>query len=147
MKKVLLSALLLLSTSFMFGLTWDYVEDTETLYIAGNENMPEYASIEETPWKEYKRKVKVITIAEGIETVGSNAFTSFYSLKKVNLPRGVKRIGERAFAHCEKLEEIELPQSLVEINKRAFESCYNLKSLTIPSKVLNIDDSICQDFL
>ena len=81
-----------------------------------------------------------IKIPEGVELIGSRAFSSRH-VTSVSLPSTIREIGERAFAYCRELSEINIPESLLTIGKEAFKSCKQLKEIVIPDSVLTIGES------
>lgn len=80
---------------------------------------------------EYNGK-KVTQIAE-------SGFLSLRKLKSITIPEGITVIGKTAFNGCESLETINLPKSLKAIGFRAFSMCKNLKSVTIYNGVEMIE--------
>lgn len=75
-----------------------------------------------------------------VTSIGNNAFEYCKKLKKVTIPEGITKIGINTFYDCEGLEEIILPESLTEIDSGAFEYCISLKSIHIPKNVETISD-------
>ena len=110
------------------------------------------------------KSLKSITIPEGVETVGyqafygctnltkvvlpetvtsieSNAFYGCVNLSSVNVPSNVTRIGSYAFYGCEGLTSIDIPSNVTRISDYTFMDCSNLSSINIPSKVTYIGKS------
>lgn len=74
--------------------------------------------------------VGTVVIAEGVETIGKNAFRENSSLESVSLPSTLKTIGDYAFFYCEyNLRKIELPASLDSIGDYAFSRLRNLTTV------------------
>lgn len=48
--------------------------------------------------------IKTLTIGEGVEIIGDNAFTSCRDLKTVSLPASITKIGSDAFFSCDNVE-------------------------------------------
>lgn len=72
----------------------------------------------------YACEFESVKIPETIKHIGSIAFSSCSSLKKVTiLDGGVESIGDYAFYSCNSLTDVELPESLVSIGTSAFQSC------------------------
>ncbi len=65
--------------------------------------------------------LKKITILEGLETIGSNAF-SRTGVKKIALPESIVYIGYEAFADCHSLREINLPNSIQYIGQNSLQN-------------------------
>ena len=108
-----------------------------------------------------KDLVRKITLPDGIESIGDEAFYCFRGLEKVNIPNTVVSIGKKAFRtctsfrkislpdkitvieddtfmHCTALNEISMPEHLFSIGRTAFESCTSLRMISIPGTVKNI---------
>jgi hypothetical protein len=60
-------------------------------------------------------------------------------IEKINLSDGVNKIGSGAFSGCNGLKGLELPSSLETIGLSAFENCTGLESITIPRNVKHAD--------
>lgn len=76
-----------------------------------------------------------ITIPEGVQTIGRNAFLACNNLKSLVIPESVKVIGEAAFALSYQLESISLPAGLEKINSYTFNGCENLSEVTYAGTV------------
>lgn len=109
---------------------------------------------------EYNCTFEDITICEGVQSIGDNAFEGCEGLKTVILPKGLKTIGQSAFANCGDLTYLEIPDSVTEIAESAFSNsglvniklpkgleiimeclffgCINLKEIVIPDGVKEI---------
>lgn len=74
-----------------------------------------------------------------VTRIGSNAFLSNTSLKKLSLPDSIIEIGEKAFSGCSKLQNVRLPANLVRIGASAFENCSGLSSITLPVGIETIE--------
>lgn len=108
--------------------------------------------------------IKSVTIAEGVTTIGENAFWQcenlvsvsipdsvvnmesqvFNGCKKlttVNIPDGITEIGEYMFADCESLVKITIPDSVTKIAPDAFNECTSLESVTLPDSLQSIGES------
>ena len=62
----------------------------------------------------------------------------FGEKSRLTIPDGVEIVGENAFVEDENLVEINFPNSLVNIETGAFSFCYNLKRISLPDNVINI---------
>lgn len=99
-----------------------------------------------------------ITLNEGLQQIGLNAFNGCSSLQTVNVPSSVTELGAGAFStcealqtaiiqaqitrllnqtfqHCSSLTSVSLPSTLTEINYLAFFNCTSLPSIAIPENV------------
>ena len=86
----------------------------------------------------YWGKEYVVSVPQGVESIGDGAFYECKSLKSITLPQGVESIGDRAFKSCEALTSITLPQGVKSIGNRAFYECKALKSITLLQGVESI---------
>ena len=74
-------------------------------------------------------QVRDLVIPEGVETIGSFAFSGCEDLSKVSLPDGLKAIGMSAFENCSKLKRITIPESVTSIGNNAFGGSSSQKTL------------------
>jgi len=68
------------------------------LNIEGSGAMPDYSSEKDTPWYGKSGRVTEIKIADGITSIGKNAFAQCVYIDKVILPASVTAVGENAFS-------------------------------------------------
>ena len=78
-----------------------------------------------TPWYDYTRSIKKVTINEGVTSIGNCAFYGCEFLTDVSIPDGVTRIGRYAFTRGI-MNEITIPASVTVIGEYAFAYCRNL---------------------
>ena len=116
------------------NLTWTFDSDG-VLKISGSGEMADYEKINpfyptyggqsNSPWNEYRQRVKTIELPDGLTSIGDYAFYYFYSnLYSIEIPDNVTKIGTHAFDHCEKLTgSLVIPGSVEEIGNYAFYSC------------------------
>ena len=81
-----------------------------------------------------------VTIPEGYDRLGDNAFKGQSKVETFNLPSSLKLIGESAFENCGALTSITLNEGLENIGKRAFVGT-NLTDITFPSTLRIINDA------
>ncbi len=79
----------------------------------------------------------VITVPDGINSIGDNAFENC-SLSKIVLPSSLKRIGRRAFANCANLVDVVLCEGIVKICPSAFSGCISLSYIYLPISLSDI---------
>lgn len=91
------------------GLHWAYDDETKTLSITGQGEIPDYNYPNEQPWCAFGGKAQTLTLGEGVAKIGKKAFTSFQVLPSITLPKSVATIGEKAFENCHKLTDVTVP--------------------------------------
>lgn len=124
------------------GLTWQYTPSTHTLTIQGTGGMTDWRNGNNTPppWWSLRTEMLHVKIADGVTSIGKNAFEEFSSLTSVEIPGSVTSIGEDAFRECYQLTDIQLPKGVECIGKMAFYSCKGMKEFTIPDSVTEIGE-------
>lgn len=98
--------------------------------------------VEEIPWYAYRKDILKVTIAEGITSIGINAFESCVNLSEISISSTVTEIEENAFDFCESLETIVIPDSVTQIGQSAFLGCCGLKSITLPEGINTVSPYI-----
>ena len=117
-------------------LKW-HLTDYGVLTISGKGIMKDYTSW--SPW--IYDSVKRVIIADGVTTIGDNAFNGCSSLTSVTIPNSVTTIGWRAFSGCSSLTSVTIPNSVTTIGGGAFGLCSSLTSVTIGNSVITIGDN------
>ena len=83
-------------------------------------------------------QVYELTIPEGVEEIGDNAFADLKTLTRVSLPSTLKVIGKNAFSGCFALTAAALPENLTLLGEGCFRGCSSLKEVSIPAGVEEI---------
>jgi hypothetical protein len=129
------------------ALAWRITDGTLT--ITGNGNMPDYDSSspagfiyhhsvmvpeydrepELPPWYSYQNSITELVIANGVTSIGANAFSHCESLLSIHLSGSVTTIGDKAFYLCRHLTSVSIPESVTAIEMSAFAYCSALKSI------------------
>ncbi|WP_449016437.1 leucine-rich repeat domain-containing protein [Prevotella sp.] len=117
-------------------LKW-HLTDYGVLTISGKGIMKDYTSW--SPW--IYDSVKRVIIADGVTTIGDNAFNGCSSLTSVTIPNSVTTIGWRAFSGCSSLTSVTIPNSVTTIGHEAFSGCTNLQKVNIGNSVIAIGDN------
>ena len=91
------------------GLHWAYNDETKTLSITGQGEIPDYNYPNEQPWCAFGGKAQTLTLGEGVAKIGKKAFAEFRVLPSITLPKSVATIGEDAFVNCHKLTDVTVP--------------------------------------
>lgn len=100
-------------------LTWDFNADNGTLSIHGEGLMRSYFDVR-PEWEQYRDSILVITLDDGITSVGEYAFENYRSVTEVRLPDSIEIIDDGAFDYDTELRKITLPASLKYVGYRAF---------------------------
>lgn len=80
------------------------------------------------------KKLRHLTIEEGITTIAESAFMGCHRLESVSLPSTLLGIYSSAFWDCISLREVTLPNSLETIGSYAFAGCEALTRVALPAK-------------
>ena len=119
------------------NLTWNLADNVLT--INGTGEMDDYNNLMNVPWYIYRSDITSVIIANGVTSIGRNAFYFFTSLTTIDISNSVISIGEGAFADCTSLTSIEIPNSVTTIIGSAFSYCTGLTSIEIPNSVTRLD--------
>lgn len=119
------------------NLEWILYADGDFV-ITGTGDMYDYDYNNLSPWEYFDKKVKTVSLPEGLTGIGDRAFYHFLNVTDITIPGSVTRIGNSAFALCLFLTEINIPENVTSIGKGAFYYCIRLKSVTIPDGVKSI---------
>lgn len=138
------------------GANVTYTFDGTELIVSGTGPMDAGAG----PWTAYGDKVCIVTVEQGVTTIGKQAFMALPNLVILELPNSITSIGESAFVGSTNLvsakipasvksiganafassgiRELKLQEGLTEIGANAFVSCSKLTAVTIPESVTTI---------
>ena len=72
-----------------------------------------------------------VTLPNGLESIGYNAFNRCLNLASINIPGTVTSIGEGAFEWCETITSVTIPSSVKSIGEGAFNCCLSLSSISV----------------
>ena len=81
-----------------------------------------------------------VRIADGVEILEPNTFSSCNNLTKLFMGDSVIKIGRNAFFECRSLYCVELSPSLREIDNRAFYGCTGLRDIALPDGIERIGE-------
>lgn len=121
------------------GLTWSLDTDTGLLTISGA------GAMKSSPWYSYREYITSVVIADGVTSIGHDAFSNCTNLTGVTIPDSVTSIGWRAFTSCTGLTSVAIPNSMTIIGRSAFEGCASLIDVTIPNSVTSIESTAFRD--
>lgn len=85
--------------------------------------------------------IKNVKLNEGLEEIGSYAFSTQSGLSEISLPESLKKIGNDAF-YWTSVNEISIPDSVTSIGSAAFSLCSNLTYVKLPSGITKIPSAI-----
>jgi surface protein len=122
-------------TAALYGSTDNY-----SLRISGTGNMEDFYGEFGKPWYDVKDNISSVTIADGITSIGSDAFSSCENIESIELPNGITSIGDVAFAGCTNLALTKLPDGITSIGDMAFYKCNKLALTELPDSITSIGD-------
>lgn len=114
-----------------------YELDGTTLRIYGNGKMGDYTYNFPAPWG---KNITSLTIENGVQNVGSYAFTGCKQITEVILPGSVTELGEYAFMYCDKLESVNIPDDVNVITKGVFDGCASLDGVELHEGITEIQN-------
>ena len=85
------------------GLHWEFNNETKTLTITGQGEIPNYDNFVDRPWHAPWENVQTVTLGEGVTKIGKQALCELRKMTSITLPKSVTEIGERAFASSKSL--------------------------------------------
>lgn len=89
----------------------------------------------------YGSGLNAITLTEGLETIGSQAFCYCTNLSQINLPHSLTKIGSSAFRYCQSLTSIVIPDSISVIDNSTFGGCNSLTTVYLPNSIKTIGNA------
>jgi len=87
------------------------------------------------------KKIEAITVSENIKDVKDFAFYSCKKLKEITIKEGLKEIGESAFSSTV-IEAINIPGSVQTIGNYAFKNCTGLNKITFNEGLKEIKNGV-----
>ena len=82
--------------------------------------------------------IESLVLPEGLESIGSYAFSGCANLKSLTVPASVTQWGNNVFTSCDALEELILEDGLTTLGYSAFNHLDNLKTVNIPGSLKTI---------
>ena len=87
------------------NVTWTLSCDS-TLTISGTGAMADWDRADYVPWYDYSNNITSIRIADGVTTIGAQAFYYCRQLTSITIPPSVTAVGSFAFMHCFAMESV-----------------------------------------
>lgn len=84
------------------------------------------------------RALKTVNFAEGLVSLGDEAFAACDSIGSISFPSTLRSIGNSAFGFCMGLRHVELNDGITNISPLAFSDCQLSGSLLIPGSLTKI---------
>ncbi|MBR3349453.1 MAG: leucine-rich repeat domain-containing protein, partial [Solobacterium sp.] len=130
-----LSGLIRVPTNLQSWGTWgdlDWaVSNSGVLTICGTGGMNSFASDSTDAWQAEKENILSVVIEEGVNSIGSYAFSGFSNLTSVTIADSVEGIGESAFSGCTALTAVQIPDEVDYISANAFYGCSSLSAVDL----------------
>lgn len=87
--------------------------------------------------------IKYVTLNEGTQSIGNDAFHDCYDLKIINFPSTINHIDDRAFMNCTSLnQKIHLPDNIKTLGEYCFAGCGNIEQLRLPENLDHINNGL-----
>ena len=122
------------------GLTWKMDSGKGLLQIRGKGVMDDCQHFENYPWAAYQNDINRVEIGNGVESIGTNAFSGCRQLETVSIADSVAKIGDFAFQDCVLLADVELPEAVSGISVNAFAGCDHIQTFTVQNPFCEIED-------
>jgi hypothetical protein len=90
----------------------------------------------------YDTGIEEIEIADGVTSIGSEAFYYCSSLKSLDLPENLKTLGWAAFRGCSSLKSVVIPKKLEDADSDIFSDCTSLTTVTFAEGMETIPNNI-----
>jgi len=121
------------------NVSYVYDSSTASVLISGEGDMYDYVDASYSPF--YLTDIVTVEIADGVTSIGDNAFFGCESLEIISIPDSAQSIGSKAFESCCSLSEILLPEALTYIGNNAFMGCESLTEIVLPTGITYISES------
>lgn len=115
-----------------FNGTWMYDQDDYEVIWNNDWELP--------PWSKYRGKIFVVSIADGVASIGQNAFESCDNLVDVSFGSALTSIGFQAFLSTA-VDQIVLPDSVTDIEHHAFNWCGRLYEMRLPENLKRLEEN------
>ncbi|MDO5296069.1 MAG: leucine-rich repeat protein [bacterium] len=89
--------------------------------------------------------LETVSLPDSVTIIESGAFEECTSLNTIVLPDALTYIGYGVFKNCSTLKEVQIPPHIEIINDYAFAGCFGLETVNLPQGLLMIDDGAFKD--
>ena len=125
-------------TSVQGDIHWE-LDSEGTFTLSGDGRPPMVsASMQITPWDDYKDQIRRVVIEDGVWNTGEYSFSDCTNLTEVELASSATTNGDDAFSGCSSLTSIRFPDTLDHIGSGAFSGCTGLTELAFPNSLEDI---------
>ena len=119
-------------------LTWKITKDG--MLVFEGEGWPDfYFEDKPAPWKAYADQILGVVLPGTVKSLSFRLFDGLNNLTQVTVPEGVEILGYEAFYNCEKLETVYLPSTIKHVDA-PFISCDSLKNIYVAEGNPNLSD-------
>jgi len=120
------------------NLTWT-LDDTGKLTVKGT------GCLQKTSWGEMKKRITSVEIADGVTSIGTEAFYGCERIASVKISETVKAIDSHAFGECYSLVSVDMPNSITHIGPYAFYRCISLTNINFSTELKYIGEYAFSD--
>ena len=113
---------------------------TGTMTLSGSGGTEGYVNGSGQPWAGYLGQIKTLVVESGVTVMGSRLFYGATKLKEVTIADTVTTIGEGVFRDCISLEYIEIPAGVTTLGRQQFYSCTSLKEVVIRGNITTLNE-------
>ena len=116
------------------------------LIVSGDGVIPDFTTPADAPWYPFRNSITSIEIADGVTSIGSNAFAKLNQVTSIEIADTVARIGDYAFHFCTSLKDISINKN-VELGNSVFANS-GVDSVTIESGIKKLPTNAfanCED--
>lgn len=106
-----------------------------------SEEIEEYDEENDDYTYRYESALKTVTLNEGLEYIGDEAFAHCVSLDSIAIPSTIEEFGDDVFASCTSLKSVTFAEGLKSIGQYMFWNCRAIESVKLPSSMREIGDS------
>ena len=122
------------------SITWNFANGVLSISGTGSIGGTDGYEKGSAPWSHLADKITSVSIADGITSIGANAFYNLAKVNTVTIPSTVTAINNGAFENCALLGALNLPANLTGIGTNSFKNCESIQTITVPDKVTSIGE-------